>query len=102
MDIFEYVKTETKALLQRQGLEIRNCRSQRSKERLAQQKAAEFVQIKAEINLELGAGPVKGKNGWVTIDQCEEADISCRCRFLTKACQKSIHLTSLSIFVIAT
>jgi predicted SAM-dependent methyltransferase len=30
----------------------------------------------SEVNVELGAGPVKGTNGWVTIDQCEGADIN--------------------------
>src|SRR5215831_5667299 len=75
MGTLEFVKTATKNLLRKQGLEIRICRSQRP-QRLAHAKAAEFVKAMSEVNLELGAGPAKGKNGWVTIDQCEEADIN--------------------------
>jgi predicted SAM-dependent methyltransferase len=76
MGILGFMKTEAKDLLRRQGIEIRNYRGERAKQKLAQTKAAEFTKIMSEVNLELGAGPLKGENGWVTIDQYEGADIT--------------------------
>jgi len=36
---------------------------------------SQILSERSEIKLELGSGPVKGKNGWTTIDCCDESDI---------------------------
>jgi predicted SAM-dependent methyltransferase len=66
MDIFETLKTQAENFLGRR----------RSMQNAARAKAAQFIDVMSKINIELGAGSVKGKNGWITIDQCEEADIT--------------------------
>jgi hypothetical protein len=76
MDIFETVKTQAKNFLGRQEVQIINSRRRRSMQNAARAKAAQFIDVMSKINIELAAGSVKGKNGWITIDQCEEADIT--------------------------
>lgn len=46
------------------------------KRRAAYKKAAQLLEARSEISLELGAGAVEGKNGWITIDKCEGADLN--------------------------
>ena len=76
MGIFGNVKLGIKGVLRWQGFEVHNVRGQRSIKNLARAKAAEFMKALSEINLELGAGPIKGKNNWITIDLCDGADIN--------------------------
>jgi predicted SAM-dependent methyltransferase len=34
-----------------------------------------MLRVHSEIKLEIGAGPVKGKNGWVTLDLSDQSDL---------------------------
>ncbi len=71
------VKAGIKNFLGRQGLEVSLVsRRKRLAQDLARKYAAKLVRNVPEINLELGAGPVKGKNGWLTVDFCEGADLT--------------------------
>jgi predicted SAM-dependent methyltransferase len=71
------VKAGIKKFLGRQGLEVSLVsRHKRLAQDLAQKYASKFVRDVPQINLELGAGPVKGKNGWLTIDFNEGADLT--------------------------
>ena len=71
------VKAGIKNFLRRQGLEVSLVsRRKRLAQDLARKYAAKFVRDVPQINLELGAGPVKGKNGWLTIDVNEGADLT--------------------------
>jgi predicted SAM-dependent methyltransferase len=77
MDGFRFLKGATKTLLRSGGLGMWYLnRKKRFKQRLAHAHASEFIRAMSEVKVELGAGPVKGKNGWITIDQCDEADIN--------------------------
>jgi predicted SAM-dependent methyltransferase len=76
MRTLDFVKTATKNFLRRHGLEVSRIHRSKQAQELAIAKAAEFVRAMSQVNLELGAGPVKGKNGWVTIDHCEGTNIT--------------------------
>jgi predicted SAM-dependent methyltransferase len=76
MKALTIMKTMTKNLLRRQGLQVsRIDQSKRTQQGVTVAKVTGLLRTASQINLELGAGPVKGKNGWMTVDQYDGADL---------------------------
>jgi predicted SAM-dependent methyltransferase len=76
MTAFAILKSGTTAAFCWMNLQISIIRPSQHElaRRRALAKAAELA-LRPELNLELGAGPVSGKNGWTTVDACEGADL---------------------------
>ena len=76
MIISKILKAAVKSLVRRYGIDISRVNDPTSPEASTLSKAVNALRTTREIKIEIGSGPVKGRNGWLTIDQTDEADLN--------------------------